>query len=440
MPLIPFATKSAGNKGYSGERLVNWFLRPTDGLSKASLIGRSGSVRVADVGGPVRAVFAFQEKLHAIANGKIFRFEGSDLTTIGTINNSENVSVAVNSNEFAVVAGNAYYVSDGQSTTEVETGAVDVPTWVAFFRGFMVPVGSDGFRDDKLTVSGLDDARTFDLLDFAFAESATDGLIAAFEMRDQLWLFGKNSIEIWYLSGAADFPLAPVLGRTIRRGCISALTIAEEDNALFWVGEDKVVYRGVGGAPAVISTREVEGRLREGEVYSGFTFEDQGHKFYALRLRTGATLVYDITTNLWHERTTGNQGAAWFATCATRVAGQQYFGTDTGVIVTLDHEIYTDDGDEIIAEAVSVPIYDPDGVYPGRVHVVAGGNGAGQIMMQTSDDGHIWSQEEWRDLGGTGAYQVPAEWQGLGRFERFQVRLRISDPVPRDLHGVHYGL
>jgi len=61
-----------------------------------------------------------------------------------------------------------------------------------------------------------------------------------------------------------------------------------------------------------------------------------------------------------------------------------------------------------------------------------------QAMLQTSRDGLNWGVEKWRDVGDKGEYNRFAEWFGLGAFRRFQIRIRITDPIPRDIYGVEY--
>lgn len=445
MPLIPFVTKSASNRGYSGARCVNWFARATEGVSAASLIGRSGATAQADLGGPVRAVFNFGGNLYAVANGNLVKVVGATVTIIGALGPSENVSVAQNASQFALLVGSTYYVSDGATVASYSTGSVEAPASITSLDGYIVVVGEGLGRPDVITVSSIDDATTFNGLDFAAAESDADGLLATLSDHGEIWMFGENSIEVWYNSGDASFPFARNSGAKVERGLHKASTIAKEDNAVFFVGNDLVVYRATGVSPQVISTREIEEDLRKGEIHSAITFEERGHKFYAIRMTTGHTLCYDMTTKLWAERTTGTEGQPWFIVCGCRIGAAQYFGTDTGKIVTLDDGAYTDDGAVVPAQAVSVPAYSADHKRVSRIHMqISGGTGGlgrnPRVMLETSKDGRNWSQERWRDFGGLGEYSKQVEWHGMGAFQRFQTRVTITDAVSRDLHGVQYDV
>ena len=106
-------------------------------------------------------------------------------------------------------------------------------------------------------------------------------------------------------------------------------------------------------------------------------------------------------------------------------------------------------GATILAEAVSVPIYNADFFSVGRIHMqMSGGTGTSDILqsrnarvsLEMSKDGRNWDNERWRDIGNIGEYGKVIEWHGMGAFRRAQIRVRVSDPVKRDLHGIQYDV
>lgn len=447
MPLVPFARQSkagARASGYSGERLKNWFLRPSDAVSTGVLIGGSGSESVVDLGAPTRAVIDHNGVLYAVAGGNVWRVVNGVASKAGAVPNVADTRMASSGSEIAIVAAGRYFICDGTNTTECSTGAVDTPKGVAYLDGYFIVIGEGQGRRDTLTVSALDDGKTFNALEFAHAESAPDGLVGVIADHGQVRLFGSKTVEAWYNSGGVDFPLAPNRPAQMQRGCADGLTIAAADNAVFWVGEDRVVYRSSGGSPEVISSREVEEVLRGADITGGFTFTDKGHKFYAVHRVGGTTLTFDITTGLWSERSTGVGEAPWACTSRATVGGVEYLGTRSGYIARLDPDRYDDNGAVIEAEGVSVPIEqggDPFSVARAFLSIRGGVGGLGrapQVMLQTSRDGVNWSVEKWRPLGKGGDYAHGARWHSLGQFQRFQVRIRITDAVPRDVYGVRY--
>jgi hypothetical protein len=67
-------------------------------------------------------------------------------------------------------------------------------------------------NSQRIWITSLQDGTSIDPLDFASAEGSPDGLVSILVDHREAWLFGTNSVEVWYDSGAADFPLSPVQG------------------------------------------------------------------------------------------------------------------------------------------------------------------------------------------------------------------------------------
>ena len=443
---IPFVTQSAPQQ-YSNQRLVNYFPRAIpDGNGAVALIGRGGLTTVAEPGNNLRRVVEMGGALYTVSTGNVWRFDGVNAVNVGTVIASDQVSMASSGQEVAIVTGGRYYLCNGAVTTEYATGAVTDPQWVTFQDGYFLVSGTIGTRKDALTISGLDDGTTFDALEFTFAENAPDEIRGLVSDHGRVWAFGASTTQVFWNNGAADFPFTPSKSETIERGCLSGATVAKEDNSVFWVGPDKVVYRSGGGVPTVISTREVEEDLARSTIESCFVFQDRGHKFYGIRRTGDTTWCYDITTGLWAERSTGLLYAPWAVTDTAIRAGVQYFVTDSGKICTSSPDVFTDDGEAILAEAVSKPVYAPPGqdyltINSLFISVATGAPLATtpQIVLQTSRNGLEWGVERWRSLPQTGEYEKSVHWEGLGSFKkRVQVRFRITDPVKRDLYGVQY--
>lgn len=473
MTLIPFArTTKPDSEGYSGEKLVNYFLRPSDGFAPLALLGRSGLVTSVSLGGPVRAMIDNNGTLLALANSRLWSVVNGVATELGTVEDDPQSVMAASGSQVAIVANGGYFLWDGSQLVVPDMGAVTDPVGVTYQDGYFILAGTIAGRKDGFSISALDDGKTFDPLDFAFAESAPDGLVSIISDHGQVYAFGNTTTEVFYNSGNPSFPFEPNKSSVVTRGVASGRTIAAEDNALFWVGQDNVVYRYAGGSPEVISTREIEDTLKLSSVVGGFTFADRGHKFYCIRREGQSAFCFDIATRTWSERSTG--GGGWIATAAAMVSGKQWIGTDTGAICEFDPLTFTDDGVPFIAEAISVPVFDgkrftigemfltletgdvampevpqPADLWDADSVAITDSDGVtinimelvepqGQIMMQTTQDGRTWSRERWRGMGRRGQYNHRVTWNGLGQFRRFQVKVRISDPVKRDIYGVQF--
>lgn len=433
---------------YSGERLVNYFLRPGDGATPAVLLGRGGMVSHVNTGAnsPVRDMTTMGGVIYACAGGKVWKISGGASTQVGTVTDGETYMQA-NRTQVAIVVGGKYYVCDGSSTSQVSPGAVDTPVGLAYADGYMIVIGSGSGIDDILQISALDDASSFNAADFAAAEYQDDSLVGAILDHGQVYLFGTDTTETWYNSGSPDFPFAPNRAAVIEHGCINGKTIAKADNAVFWVRPDGAVVLNYGGSPQVISTPEVKDALAASTVTGGFTFSERGHEFYAVTRAGKTTLVFDLITKLWHERADGLRYDPWQALCQVRLGGVDYFGCLNGQIATMSATEYQDFGGYLLAEFESPLVMRKAELYRvARLHISvdSGTGGIGRTpkcMLQVSRDGATWSREKWRDLADLGEYGKRATWHALGQFRQGKVRFRVTDAVKRDVIGgaVRYG-
>lgn len=445
MSFNPFASQSKpGSRAYSGERVVNYFARPSEGTSPLVLVGTGGLTEWADTGqdAPIRAMINLGGFIMVACGGKLISFDTQGIRlTIGDIEDGETY-MAVNRTQVAIVVNGKYYVSNGVSVAEYSTGAVTTPYSVTSADGYMIVIGDGGGGRDIIQISALDDATTFDAAEFAAAEYRPDPLVTAWFDHGEIYLLGEETVERWYNSGAADFPFARNQGAIIEIGVENGLTVAEADNSIFWVTPDKKVARVLGSDPQWISTPEIKEALEGSTITGGFTFSDQGHEFYAITREGDTTLVYDMLTGLWHERSSGLDYGPWLAQNSLLFYGVQYFGCSNGKIAFISSTDFTDFGETLPAEAVA-----PLVVNKGRyfrvtrfyLDIEGGVGGIGrqpQVMLQVSRDGYTWGPEMWRAVGKLGQYARRAQWNALGLFERGKLRLRITDNVPRDIIGV----
>lgn len=435
----PIATQSRpGSAPYSGERLVNYFARPASGLSPAVLLSRGGLSAHVAVSGVTRALLSAHGYIYAAAGGRLYRISGGVATDLGAISDGI-TTMAANATKLAIVAGGVYYAWDGTTLSSPATGAVTDPTSVASMNSYFVVSGSSGGRGDAITWSRLDDPTTFDGLDFAFAEAQPDAAVSVLADHNELWVFGTSTVQPFYVSDSEQVFL-PNQGALIEHGA-QANTMAKADNAVFWVTPEGKVARSLGSGPQWISTPEVQDEISRSVVTGGFTFSERGHEFYAVSLHGKPTLVYDIVTGLWHERATGLEYAPWAAGCAVLHEGTWYFGCE-GFVATASADTFTDLGGAMVSEVIS-PLHAQRGELfrVARLHVDFSGGAVDidrtpEAMLQTSRDGQTWGREMWRPLADFGRYKRRALWNALGQFRQGSIRIRVTDPVPRDLVGV----
>lgn len=167
------------------------------------------------------------------------------------------------------------------------------------------------YADSTFQISALADGTMWSSLDIAQRSDASDRLTSLAVYRNELWLFGSLSTEVWYDSGDAGFPFQRVQGSLMQIGTVWPWTINVLDNALWFVGQEhsqgpSIVYRANSYSPARISTHAVENAIAATDtsidVIGAWTYTEKGHSFYGVRLPTGTSWFYDEATQVWSER------------------------------------------------------------------------------------------------------------------------------------------
>jgi hypothetical protein len=301
-------------------------------------------------------------------------------------------------------------------------------------------------------LSNLNDGTLYTATDIATAEGDPDNTISIISNRRELWQFGAETIEVWYNSGASDFPFTRFEGGFIERGCAAAFSVAEDDNAIFWLAEDRIVYRVDGYVPQRISQHGVEEAFRDYAVIEdacAFIYTMAGHKFYVLTFPTEKTTwVYDITTGLWHERESFGLGR-WRASVYVNAYGKHLVGDfQDGKIGELDLDTYQEYGVTMQGQATGPPVYkDRKRIFHRRFELdietgtgLTSGQGSDpQVWLDYSDDGgHSWSERKpARSMGKIGAYLQRLRWLRMGQARQRIYRLTVADPVKRSFVAAH---
>lgn len=436
-PLKPALQTSQGRSfNWSGAQLINCFAEKADGDKREdfALVSTPGLTQWGTAGSAIQASIVCGGVLYVMSGGNLYSVNSSGVATFcASIGYQGRVRMACNYAEVCIAAGGTGYVWSG-ATLSIPC-PFDVSD-VIYADGFMLWLVKDS---EQFFISSLDDALTYDAADIASVEGAPDHVVGMMNDHREIQFYGENTTEIFYNSGAADFPFERQGNAFIERGCFDRDSIVKIDNSVTYMGDDRIIYTLAGGyQPTRISTHVIEYFLRDATYCRAFTYAQEGHKFYCMEIDAG-TFCYDYATGTWHQRKSWNSDY-WRVGGAVQAYGKTLL-TDraTGAIYEPSLDVFTEAG-ETIAVDITLPTLEY-----GRMRVtmyafeVTTETGVGnsdttnpQIMLRYSDDGgHTWSNEMWRSLGKIGVYRNRAVWRGLGRFRTRQMNLRITDPAYR---------
>ena len=311
---------------------------------------------LATVGtGPIRGLWVTNGVAYVVSGNEFYSLTTSWTSTlIGTVSGSGPVSMADNGTQIFIACNpdgfiyNVFTAAFGQIADADFPGAGSV----GYLDGYFV---FNEPNSQKFWVTSLLDGNSIDPLDFASAEGYPDNVVALIVDHREIFLFGNTSVEVWYNAGTPDFPLARIQGAFMEVGCEAAYSVAKLDNSVFWLGSDArgrgIVYRANGYTPARISTNAVEYAFQSyGNITDaiGYTYQQDGHPFYVLIFPlAGATWVYDVSTQLWHERAGFNNGqfVRHRSNCQMSFNDEIVVGDYAdGRVYAFDLDVYADDG------------------------------------------------------------------------------------------------
>lgn len=482
-------------------RMVNLFPEIVpDGGKEPAFLNRAPGLRLLNtVGdGPIRGLWALGPNLYVVSGTSFYAVNTNwNAYYLGDLPGTGPVCMADNGTQIFIAANGPSYIYDtstgvfAQITDPDFAGAVSV----GFIDGYFVYNQPDS---QFIWVTALNDGTNIDSLDFASAEGSPDNVVSLIVDHREVWVFGTNSVEVWYDAGNPDFPLQRIQGAFNEIGCAAPYSVAKLDNGVFWLGSDArgrgIVYRANGYTGKRISTHAIEWQIQQYGSLSdavGYTYQQDGHAFYVLNFPQ-ATWVYDVATESWHER------AYWseFEFTRHRANNQASYNNEivvgdyeNGNIYAFDLDTYSDNGNpqrwlrswralptgqndlnrtahhslqldcetgmgldglspydpstSLLTTEASDPIITESGDYILVMPATVEGADP-QAMLRWSDDGgHTWSNEHWRSMGKMGKYGYRTIWRRLGM--TMQIRDRVyevsgTDPIKIAIVGAELKL
>lgn len=448
MQPIPLVTPGYQSRSLNADaqRMINWYPESSDGgKTVVALYPTPGLLVDATLGtGPIRGMFSFAGAKITVSGANVY----SNSTLIGTLTTSTGPVVAAKNTVTLVIAdGTLAYGWDG--TTWASLPDIGAATHIAFIDQYLIfNVPSTGqFKHTNLV------STTVDTLDVATAEGAPDNLVALIADHRQLWLFGTESIEVFHNFADPDQVFQRIEGSFMEHGCVAKYSAAKADNAVLWLSTNErgqgqlMLARGY--QPQIVSTRSIEYQWAQYSTISdaiAWTYLEDGHVFYQLTFPTAlATWVYDLSTNLWHERESYLLGRH-LSNCHVFHGGVHYVGDYRNGKVYKQSTQYDDDnGEDVIRTRTFQYISANRGrVFHDAIEVefetgtALSTDTEPQAMLSWSDNnGRTFSSEYWRSLGVQGEYDKRARWDMLGQTINRIYKLVVSGKVKTAVVGAY---
>lgn len=320
MPSTPFI--GGAYKGRSSDMnaqvCINLYpeMDPMGAKNVAALYGTPGMLEFCDpsVTAEVRNCHVVNNSagnlLYAVIGNTLYKITTAGVATAigGNLGASTGfVFMADNGTELMIVEpdseGYIYETIAGGNLTAIADADFPTPHSLTYQDGyFIVSKQNTG----EFYISGSYDGTDWDALDYATAEKDPDYLEAVFADHGQLWLLGRGSCEVWYNSGATDFPFEKIPGAYLQEGIRAKASPAQLNESVFVLDAKNRVVEISGLSPKIVSTKHLEYLINGYTTKSdaiGFGYAQEGHAFYVLIFPSAdKTWVYDMMSGFWHHR------------------------------------------------------------------------------------------------------------------------------------------
>ena len=264
-----------------------------------------------NVTGPIRGEFFINGRAFVVAGpGFVEILANGTFTIWGEVSNDGlPVTMAASPQQLLLASAGTAYVFDLMANTLTPIPGVT-------FDG---PVAQAGICDDffLLTIQNSKEfyvSAPLDATDWVTNGSAIvsvfpDNIVSMLVFQRQVWFFSDTQSVAYYDSGNI-FPFDVNPNAFIEAGCAAENSPVIFNNSIGWLGSDArgsgKVWLANGYTPTRISNHAIEFAIQSYSKISdvvGFSYQDQGHEFYALYFPTPSVMwLYDAMTGMWHQR------------------------------------------------------------------------------------------------------------------------------------------
>lgn len=326
------ATYQSQSSNVDAERCVNLYpeiipgqgrpgvaLYPTPGLDEWPLTQTVGPAPT----GPNYSLFPFPIYVGGVSSQRLFGSFGNAFFEFGSngsyINRGSSgagcsryavgtthILLCPSSSTNAASLTAVYEIATGIITpTQIPNGAPETITAVAYINGFYVAMSA--FTDKIYFTTN---PTTWDAADVFQISTTADLNLNIISDHGQLWVFSQLTTQPFDLTGDPDIPFQPIGSGFIQQGIGAGDSLVQLDNTLFWIGGDvrgkAIGWRANGYIPQRVTNHDVEYAWSQYSSISdaiAYPYQDQGHSFWHIYFPTAdKTWVFDVSTNMWHER------------------------------------------------------------------------------------------------------------------------------------------
>lgn len=245
-------------------------------------------------------------------------------------------------------------IADSSFPPNLTPGSGD---YLSRVRGFYASPFADNF------LQNTDSTGATKIWAFAQVETDSDYVLGLSIIHRNVVMFGSDTIEFYWFSGAGNQLLERQQGAVINRGVIHHSSILKGDDTILFVSNDLCVYKINVFDVVKVSNEPIEEFLQlrwtNTSSFVGFFHQWKGHKFYCFTIDDHETWCYDNTLPAefgWTRRKSTDY-EYWRLQYGIFAYGYVLVGGRNGKLYRLSDLSYTQDGDNLECIRISAYIH-----------------------------------------------------------------------------------
>jgi len=449
------------SKPLSSQQTVNFYPKATQlGKEQFVLDSFPGLKSIGSASGVDRGFHRMAESLYQVKGEALYGISSTGAhTSLGSVAGSDRCIMADDGINLFIVSSTGVYHYDsdaGTITTVTDTNIVGAKS-VAFINNQFIYT-----KDRFSVVSNVGDGSTANGLNIIGEESLPDNMVRDFIFDDIIYRCSERSIVAWYNSGVGNPPIEKLQGRIFQIGLAAKNSIARTDDAMYWLGDDFIIYQSNSGAKLKVSTDAISNQISKFSDVSdaiAHTFTIDGVNFYAITFPSGnKTFVLNETLGQqgWFELSSGTDGDIYQGTSIIECYGKTFVAdVSNGKVYTLDADTYTNNaqpikrtrvtgsvnGDLLGVKGKLIQMSKAKFIMETGTGLLSGQGENPRTMIEYSDNGgRDWKHGGWPRVGRLGEYTLQVEFFDMGKFYDRIFRLSTTDPVMYTIYSATIDL
>jgi len=247
-------------------------------INKGQLRATAGAVGIVSGPGINRGGVYFNDMHYRVMGTRFVRLRrGGTIDDLGDVGGSGPVTFAIGPDRLAVRSENRLYYWDETALTQVTDVDLIACNDVIWIDGYFM--STDG---SYVVVTELNNPMEIKPLKYGAAEEDPDPITGLIKCRNEAYVLGRHTIQVFRNAGGSGFPFQTQRGATIPVGCVGPMAKCLYSDSFAFVGSARNeaigVYLAGAGTAMRISSRAIDDELAKVDDPTAIVLENRTNR------------------------------------------------------------------------------------------------------------------------------------------------------------------